>query len=156
MANNINKNKILILEDLTNKLFEHLKSTLDRYMKDFPKHEELISIMANENQLYDAEGKPSKEYMDLINEFDNYCVQNPFNVDEIAKEDDFDSIKLEILNGAKDFIEKQRELMVSYNKTTDKENWHEQKLDSEEKRHGFDKIVEEMSNDALNDLDVEK
>ena len=151
MKENTNQGVAPASKDLGTKMLEHLKSILDRYMKKFSRYEELITIMQDEKKMYDTDGKPSVEYLDLIEEFNKQCTLHPIDIEEIAKEDGFDIDRIEVLKGAKDFLEKQKELMESYRHSTDKENWVDQVLDSQEKRDVFEQIVEKSTNSALND-----
>ena len=137
----------------SSKMLEHLRSILDNYMKKIPQHEELIAFMEDEKQMYDPDGKPSAEYLKLIDEFSKQCATHPIDIEEIAKEDDLDLSKIEVLKGAKDFLDKQKELMKSFREASDKEAWINSELGSEEKREAFDKLVEESTNNALNNVE---
>ena len=131
-------------------MLEHLKLILDKYMKKFPRYEELISFMEDDKKMYDADGKPSVEYLELVEDFNKQCTQHPIDIEELAKEDGFDPNKIEALKGAKDFLVKQKELMESYRRSSDKDKWADQMLDSKEKRDVYEQIVEESTNSALN------
>lgn len=133
------------------KMLEHLKFILDKCMKKFPQYEELIVFMEDEKKMYDEEGRPSKEYLEWINKFEEGCES--IDIDEIAKEDNLDPNKIEVLKGAKAFLDKQKELMKSFREASDKEAWVDSKLDSEEKREAFDKLVEGSTNNALNNVE---
>ena len=137
-------------------MLEHLKLILDEYMKKFPRYEELISFMEDEKIMYDADGKPSVEYLELIEEFNKQCTLHPIDIEEIAKEDGLDAKKFEVLKGAKVFLDKQKELMESYRCSSDKVDWAGQVLDTKEKRDAFEQIVEESTNGALNDFEAAK
>lgn len=141
-------------KDLVKRMLEHLKSILDKYMTKFPKYEELIAIMDDEKNMYDADGKPSAEYLKLIEEFNNHCAQNPIDIEEIAKEDGLEQNKIDALNDAKDFLDKQSELMESYRRSEDKDDWLNQRLDSKEKREIFGIILEESTCDKVNDIET--
>ena len=154
MADKTNQKVVPASNDWGAKMLEHLKIILDKCMKKFPQYEELIVFMEDEKKMYDEEGRPSKEYLEWINKFEEGCES--IDIDEIAKEDNFDTNKLEVLEGAKDFLKKQEELMESYKRSSDKENWADQMLDSEEKRDAFEQIVEESTNRALNNFEAEK
>lgn len=156
MAENTNQNVVPISNDWGAKMLEHLKLILDKYMKKFPRYEELISVMEDDKKMYDSDGKPSVEYLKLIAEFNKQCTLHPIDIDEIAKEDGLDPNKIEVLKGAKDFLDKQKELIESYRQSPDKDNWVDQILDSEEKRDAFEQIVEGDTNSALMDFEVAK
>lgn len=151
MADKTNQKVVPVSNDWGTKMLEHLKLILDKYMKQFPQYKELISFMEDDKKMYDADGKPSVEYLKLIEDFNKQCTRYPIDIDEIAKEDGLDPTKIEVLKGAKDFLDKQKELMESYRRSSDKENWADLMLDSEEKRDAFEKIVEESTNNALKD-----
>lgn len=135
------------------KMLEHLKSILDKYMKKIPQYESLIAFMEDEDRMYGPDGKPSEEYLKLIDKFCEQCATHPIDIDEIAKEDNLDPNKIEVLKGAKDFLDKQKELMKSFREASDKEAWIDSELDSEEKREAFDKLVEGSTNNALNNVE---
>lgn len=135
-------------------MLEHLKFILDKYMKKFPQYEELMAFMEDEKKMYDADGRPSKEYLEWINKFEKQC--GSIDIDKIAKEDNLDLNKLKVLEGAKDFLKMQKNLMESYRRSLDKEKWADKMLDSEKKRNAFEVIVEKSTNSALNDLEVAK
>lgn len=156
MAENTNQNVVPISNDWGAKMLEHLKLILDKYMKKFPRYEELISFMEDDKKMYDADGKPSVEYLELIEEFNKQCSQHSIDIEEIAKEDGLDSNKIEVLKGAKDFLDKQKKLIKSYRQSSDKDKWAGQMLDSKEKRDAFEQIVEESTNSALNEFEVAK
>lgn len=151
MAEITNQGAVPVSRDLGTKMLEHLKSILDKYMKKFPRYEELIAFMQDEKRMYDADGKPSVEYLNLIEEFNKQCASHPIDIEEIANEDGLGMDSIEVLKGAKDFLEKQKELIESYRHSPDKENWVNQVLDSQEKRDTFEQIVEDSTNCALND-----
>lgn len=132
--------------DWKEKMFRHLKSILDGYVQKFPQHEEFLAFMNNENLLYDENNRPSEEYKKWIEKVGTFCRENPL---ELATEE-LDQDKIEVLKGAKDFLDKQKELMKSFREASDKEAWVDSKLDSEEKRETFNKLVEESTNNALN------
>lgn len=154
MKYNQDKIEHRVSKDLVKRMLDHLKSIFDKYMTKFPKYEELITIMDDEKNLYDADGKPSSEYLKLIEEFNNHCAQNPIDIDEIAKEDNFDDNKMEVLKGAKDFLDKQKELMESYRCSSDKAKWASQILDSKEKRDAFEEILEKSASSIINDIET--
>jgi hypothetical protein len=154
MADKTNQKVVPASNDWGTKMLEHLKFILDKYMKKFPQYEELVVFMEDEKKMYDEDGRPSKEYLEWINKFEEQC--NPIDIDEIAKEDNLDADKLKVLEGAKDFLKKQKELMESYRRSSDKENWADQMLDTKEKRDVFEQIVEESTNSALNDFEAAK
>ena len=156
MAENTNQNIVPLSNDWGTKMLEHLKLILDKYMKKFPIYEELISFMENDKKMYDADGKPSVEYLELIEEFNKQCSRHSIDIEEIAKKDGLDPSKFEVLKGAKDFLDKQKELMESYRCSSDKEDWADQVLDTKEKRDAFEQIVEESTNSALNDFEAAK
>jgi hypothetical protein len=156
MAENTNQNVVPISNDWGSKMLEHLKLILDKYMKKFPRYEELISFMEDDKKMYDADGKPSVEYLELIEEFNKQCSQHSIDIEEIAKEDGLDSNKIEVLKGAKDFLDKQKELIKSYRQSSDKDKWADQMLDSKDKRDAFEQIVDESTNSALNEFEVAK
>lgn len=156
MAEKTNQKTVPVSNNWGTKMLEHLQSILDKYMKQFPRYEELIAFMEDEKKMYDVEGKPSVEYLELIEAFNKQCTQHPIEIEEIAKEDGLDPNKIEVLKGAKDFLDKQKELMESYRCSSDKENWADQMLDTKEKRDAFEQIVEESTNNALNDFEATK
>ena len=156
MAENTNQNVVPVSNDWGTKMLEHLKLILDKYMKKFPRYEELITFMEDEKKMYDADGKPSVEYLELLEDFNQQCTQHPIDIEEIAKEDGLDPNKIEVLKGARDFLDKQKELMESYRCSSDKEYWVDQMLDTKEKRDAFEQIVEESTNIALNDFEATK
>lgn len=154
MKDNQDKIEHRVSKDLVKRMLDHLKSILDKYMTKFPKYEELITIMDDEKNMYDADGKPSVDYFKLVKEFDEYCTQNPIDIEEIAKEDNFDDNKMEVLKGAKDFLDKQKELMESYRCSSDKAKWASQILDSKEKRDAFEEILEKSASGIINDIET--
>ena len=156
MAENTNQNVVPISNDWGAKMLEHLKLILDKYMKKFPRYEELISFMEDYKKMYDADGKPSVEYLELVEEFNKQCSQHPIDIEELVKEDGFDPNKIEVLKGAKVFFDKQKELMESYRRSSDKDKWADQMLDSKEKRDVYEQIVEESTNSALNGFEAIK
>lgn len=135
--------------ELMIEMLDHLKSILDQYMKKFHRYEELIAYMEDKKKMYNADGKPSVEYLELIEDFNKQCTLHPIDIDEIAKEDGLGPNEIE---GAKDFLTKQKELIESYRQSSDKDNWADQMLDSKEKRDAFEQIVEERTKSALNDF----
>lgn len=150
----ITKNKIIMtnnatLNDLRTKMFGHLKSILDRYMKQFPDNEELIAFMEDENQMYDANGRLTEEYNNWIRKFNEFCKNHPIEF----KEDELDSNKIEVLEGVKDFLSKQKELISSYRNSSNKDEWLNEVLDTKEKRDAFDRLIEESSNNAINEFE---
>ena len=130
-------------------MFRHLKSILDGYVQKFPQYEEFLAFMNNENLLYDENNRPSEEYKKWIEKVDTFCRENPLELvtEELGKD------KIEVLLGAKDFLDKQKELMKSLRESSDKEAWVDSELDSEEKRETFDKLVEESTNNTLNNVE---
>lgn len=156
MADKTNQKVVPASNDWGTKMLEHLKLILDKYMKKFPQYEELISFMEDDKKMYDADGKTSVEYLELVEAFNKQCTQHPIDIEEIAKEDGLDPNKIEVLKGAKDFLDKQKELMESYRCSSDKEDWADQMLDTKEKRDAFEKIVGESTNSALNDFEAAK
>ena len=137
------------LKDWSAKMLEHLKSVLDRFMRKYPQYKELM---------YDSNGMPTEEYQKLISNFNDFCSKpsNKLSIEELAKEDNLDPTKVEVLGGVKDFLDKQKELMESYRRSSDKKNWPDQVLDSKDKREAFDKIVEESTNSALANFELAK
>ena len=135
--------------DWKEKMFKHLKSILDGYVQKFPQYEEFLAFMNNENLLYDENNRPSEEYKKWIEKVDTFCRENPLDLatEELGKD------KIEVLQGAKDFLDKQKELMKSFREASDKEAWIDSELDSEEKREAFDKLVEGSTNNALNNVE---
>lgn len=131
------------------KMFRHLKSIFDGYVQKFPQYEEFLAFMNNENLLYDENNRPSEEYKKWIEKVDTFCRENPLELvtEELGKD------KIEVLLGAKDFLDKQKELMKSLRESSDKEAWVDSELDSEEKREAFDKLVEESTNNTLNNVE---
>lgn len=156
MTDKTNQKVVPASNDWGTKMLEHLKLILDKYMKKFPRYEELISFMEDDKKMYDADGKPSVEYLELVEAFNKQCTQYPIDIEEIAKEDGLDPNKIEVLKGAKDFLNKQKELMESYRYSSDKEDWADLMLDTKEKRDVFEQIVEESTNSALNDFEAAK
>ena len=152
MAENTNQNVVPVSNDWGTKMLEHLKLILDKYMKKFPQYEELIAFMEDEKKMYDADGKPSEEYLELIEEFNKQCTQHPIDIDEIAREDGLDPNKIEVMKGARDFLDKQKELMESYRCSSDKEDWAGKMLDTKEKRDVFKQILEEGIERAIDDF----
>lgn len=146
------------LKDWSAKMLEHLKSVLDRFMRKYPQYEELIAFMEDEKRMYDSNGMPTEEYQKLISNFNDFCSKpsNKLSIEELAKEDNLDPTKVEVLGGVKDFLDKQKELMESYRRSSDKKNWPDQVLDSKDKREAFDKIVEESTNSALANFESAK
>lgn len=132
--------------DWKEKMFRHLKSILDGYVQKFPQYEEFLAFMNNENLLYDENNRPSEEYKKWIEKVGTFFRENPI---ELATEG-LDEDKIEVLKGAKDFLDKQKELMKSFRVASDKEAWVDSELDSEEKRETFNKLVEESEKNALN------
>ena len=153
MADKTNQKVVPASNDWGTKMLEHLKFILDKYMKKFPQYEELMAFMEDEKKMYDADGRPSEEYLKLIDKFCEQCATHPIDIDEIAKEDNLDPNKIEVLKGAKDFLDKQKELMKSFREAYDKEAWVDSELYSEEKREAFDKLVEESTNNTLNNVE---
>ena len=149
MADKTNQKVVPASNDWGTKMLEHLKLILDKYMKKFPQYEELISFMEDDKKMYDADGKPSVEYLKLVEAFNKQCTQHPIDIEEIAKEDGLDPNKIEVLKGAKDFLEKQKELIESYRFSSDKENWADRVLDNKGKRDVFKQILEENIDSAL-------
>ena len=152
MAEKTNKNVVPVFNDWGTKMLEHLKVIFDKYMKKFPRYEELIAFMEDEKKMYDADGKPSVEYLELVEEFNKQCTQHPIDIEEMAKEDGLDPNKIEVLKGAKDFLDKQKELMESYRCSSDKEDWADQMLDTKEKRDAYKQILEESTDTAIEDF----
>ena len=154
MKDNQDKIEYRVSKDLVKRMLDHLKSIFDKYMMKFPKYEELITIMDDEKNIYDVDGKPSVEYSKLINQFDKFCTQNPIDIEEIANEDNFDDNKIEVLKGAKGFLDNQKELMKSYRRSSDKAKWASQILDSKEKRDAFEEILEKSASSIINDIET--
>lgn len=154
MADKTNQKVVPASNDWGAKMLEHLKFILDKYMKKFPQYEELMAFMEDEKKMYDADGRPSEEYLKWIDKLEKQC--GSIDVDKIAKEDNLDPNKLKVLEGAKDFLDKQKELMASYRCSSDKEGWADRMLDTKEKRDAFEHIVEDSTNSALNDIETAK
>ena len=152
MADKTNQKVVPASNDWGTKMLEHLKLILDKYMKKFPQYEELIAFMEDEKKMYDADGKPSEKYLELIEEFNKQCKKHPIDIEEIAKEDGLDPNKIEVLKGARDFLYKQKELMESYRCSSDKEDWADKKLDTKEKRDVFKQILEEGIDRTIDDF----
>ncbi len=138
------------------KMLNLLKKALDRYLKKYPRYDELITFMSDEQQMYNEDGKPSEKYLELINDFNDHCAGHPLDIKEMANNDNLNSNMLEALEGAEDFIIKQRELMKSYRESSDKDKWVNQVLDTPEKRETFDKIIDTGVNNALKEFETEK
>lgn len=150
MTNNSNQNAAPKANDWVAKMFKHLTSVLDKYMQQFPRHEELIAFMKDESQMYDTNGKLTDEYMYWINEFNEFCKKHSL---KYAEEDGLDSNKIEVLKGVEDFLSKQKELMKLYRNSSNKDEWPNEMLDSQEKRDAFDKLIDENSNNAINEFE---
>lgn len=133
-------------KDLITKIFNYIKEKLNEYLNGMDDFEKLQEFMSNEGNLYDSDGKPTEEYKEWMTKVESYCTENPI---EIATTE-LDQDKIEVLKGAKDFLVKQKDLMTSLREASDKEAWFNSELRSDEKREAFNKLVEESTNNALN------
>lgn len=111
---------------------KYLNTIFDRYMRKFPHKEQLEIFMEDEKKLYNDDGSLTEEYKQWILKVEKYCRENPMEIDADNK----------ILQGAKDYFVKQKELRASYNEAENKDEWMDKMLDSEKKKKVFDSLID--------------
>ena len=147
MENKENLQKMSLKQKGIERILKYLEEVLDKYMKQFPKYNELKTFMAKGN-LYDEDGKPLKEYQEWIAEFNEHCKKHSF---ETTFKKEIDKEKAEMMEGVKEFLEDQRKLMESYQLASDKEAWLNSVLDSEKKRQMFKDLIMRATEHAFDD-----
>ena len=120
-----------------NSFLEHLISILDRYLGMFPQHESLTAFMKDEKQMYDENGNPSEQYQEWIRRFNEFCKENP--IEDCMG--DLNPNQLEVLKGAREYLNRQKELRESYRASNDKDEWLTSVMDTPEKRQAFDQLL---------------
>lgn len=131
------------------KLFETLKTILDGFFVKFPMHEEMTAFMNDDKRMYDKDGKPSVEYNQWIQQFNEFCKENPLE-DTLM---DTDPNLNAILKGAREFLTNQNKMREDYRSSQDKKKWLDTVFDSSEKKDAFEILIENSISKGLKDVD---
>lgn len=133
------------------KIFEYLKSILDKYLQQFDKSEELAGFMENEQNLYNKDGSLTREYQNWIKRFEVFCMDHP--IDEVLEsEHKGDMNRIEFLKGAKEYLSHRQELKGKYANSESGEEWLNTVLDSEEKRKAFETLIDKELEQEINNM----
>ena len=136
------------------KIFEYLKSILDKYLQQFDKSEELAGFMENEQNLYNKDGSLTREYQNWIKRFEVFCMDHP--IDEVLEsEHKGDMNRIEFLKGAKEYLAHRQVLSDRYAKSEDEDEWLNDIFDTDEKRKVFETLIDQELEEELGKMAID-